>query len=59
MIKLRNEQSSVSYHWLVAPVMMCPQTVPYSRDYHRKYENFRKQLETAKPVILFLIVVRA
>ena len=31
--------------------------MPYSRDYHRKYDNFRKQLQSAKPVILFLIAI--
>ncbi|XP_065912323.1 E3 ubiquitin-protein ligase NEDD4-like [Dysidea avara] len=34
VIKLQNEQAS---------------TVPYSRDYHRKYDAFRKQLLSSKP----------
>lgn len=64
MIKLRNEQSAVSPYalpLLVVVIVICydmyVQTVPYSRDYHRKYDNFRKQLQSTKPVILFLIAI--
>ena len=49
-----NGEFSSEYYYLMRSCDAHVQTVPYSRDYHRKYENFRKQLQTNKPVSLYL-----